>query len=83
MKNIEIMDWIAYVQVEKNYEQKQSAFYGRWDDQHEDECCHSDGSILEHIDQYSPQLKREKIGTAKISLKILVYQAPIGSEFRF
>ena len=34
---IEIMDWIAYVQVEKEYEQKQSAFYGRWTDQHEDE----------------------------------------------
>ena len=51
---IEIIDWIAYVQVEKDYEQKQSAFYGRWDDQHEDECCHTDGSILEHIDQNSP-----------------------------
>lgn len=34
---IEIMNWIAYVQVEKDYEQKQSMFYGRWDDQHEDE----------------------------------------------
>ena len=50
----EIMDWIAHVQVEKDYEEKQSAFYGRWDGLHEGEHRHSDGSILEPIDQYYP-----------------------------
>jgi len=41
---LQIMNWIAYVQVEKDYEQKQSAFYGKCDDQHEDEynyCPHA------------------------------------------
>jgi len=50
----EIMDWIAYVQAEKDYEQKQSAFYGSWDEQHGDEYSHSGDSTLERIDQYSP-----------------------------